>query len=347
MRLLAAVALFTSVAVCLGATDADWEAVLALEKGPSQQPSDLREAKTIALEHLALQRRALEQFVAKHPGDGRVVDARISLASLHATSGKIDSRQSRIDEAMRQFQAIENDASLPPDKRAEAGFRRVSLLLQSLDGQEGHRRGDFVNAARNFVTRHPRDPRGPRLLVEVATICDDDPKLKRELLKRAASQSVDASLKSRITDDLKRLELLGRPFELEFPVLGGGGFRTSAMRGRVGVLVFWSADSVPSILWMRHFRRGLAKFPSDRLAIATMALDSDRQLVDGAVKQLGIAHWPTGFDGKGWESPIARACGINALPTVFVLDQRGVLRSINARNNYTSLLTSLLVSPAR
>jgi hypothetical protein len=40
--------------------------------------------------------------------------------------------------------------------------------------------------------------------------------------------------------------------------------------------------------------------------------------------------WPMAWDGKGWESPLARDFGINALPTVWLLDSHGKLRSLNA-----------------
>jgi hypothetical protein len=331
----------------MASPEADWEGVLALENGPSKQPASVREAKLLALEHLAKQRQALKGFLDKYPQVDKTIDARIRLASLQATSGKIDEKQSLIDEAMRQFQAIERDTAIPLEKRAEAGFRRVCLLLQSLDGMEDLRRGDFVNAAKNFEIRYPRDSRVPRLLVEVATICDEDPSLKRELLERADSYPGNKSLKARIADDLKRLDLLGKPLDIRFSLLGGGEFNVVAMRGKVGVLVFWSAESMPSILWMRNFRRALSKMPSRKIAIATMALDAESGPVVEAISSLGINSWVNGFDGQGWGSPVARTCGINALPTVFLLDQRGILRSINARYSYASMINTLIVSPPR
>ena len=333
--------------LAIASTDEDWKLILALDEGPANQPSSLKEAKQIAKEHLVRQRQALAAFLSRHPDDPRTVDARIRLASITATTGKVEEKQSWVDAAMREFQVIERDESVPHDKRAEAGYRRVCLLLQSLDGMEGLRRNDFVNAARNFEARYPRDPRTPRLLVEVATICDEDPKLKRDLLERASTRATDASLKARIADDLKRLALLGNPLKLSFPLLDGGTFGTASMRGRVGVLIFWSAESVPSILWMRDFRRAISRLPSARIAVASISLDGDAQGVREALRQLGITDWPTGFDGKGWESPVARECGINALPTVMLLDQQGVVRSVNARYSYDSLINSLIVSPPR
>ena len=333
--------------LAIASTDEDWKLILELDEGPKSQPSSLKEAKQIAKEHLVRQRQALAAFLSRHPDDPRTIDARIRLASITATAGKVEEKQSWVDAAMREFQVIERDESVPNEKRAEAGYRRVCLLMQSLDGMEGLRRNDFVNAVRNFEARYPRDPRTPRLLVEVATICDENPKLKRDLLERASTRATDPMLKARIADDLKRLALLGNPLKLSFPLLDGGSFGTTSMRGRVGVLIFWSAESVPSILWMRDFRRALSRLPSAKISVASIALDKDAQGVSEALRQLGITDWPTGFDGKGWESPVARECGINALPTVMLLDQRGVVRSVNARYSYESLINSLIVSPPR
>ena len=51
--------------------------------------------------------------------------------------------------------------------------------------------------------------------------------------------------------------------------------------------------------------------------------------------------WPVAFDGKGWESPLVRGLGINALPTVWLLDARGRLRSLNALENTVAQIRQL------
>jgi len=52
--------------------------------------------------------------------------------------------------------------------------------------------------------------------------------------------------------------------------------------------------------------------------------------------------WPAYFDGKGWESPLARSLGINALPSVWILDKKGILRTFNAREGTTNWIQNLL-----
>lgn len=343
-RALTALALLAAAAThASGDADSDWRSILALDAGPPEQPTDLATARTLAIRHLALTRARLEGFLAEHPDDPRAIDARIRLASLDAAAGAIENRQSLVDGAIRSLAAIEADRSASRDQRAEAGFRRVCLVMRSLRTQTARRRADIVAAARNFQSRHPGDKRIPALLAEVATICDGDPALKRRLLEEAAKSSPAPPLARRIADDLRRLDLLGKPLDLEFTTLDGTPWSTTSMRGRVGILVFWSADSAPCLLWLDEFRRGLGAGGSGDLAIATYALDPEPDPVRAALADLSISRWPTGWNDKGWEGRIPRACGINALPTVFVLDRKGNLRSINARHSLDSWVRQLVV----
>ena len=327
----------------LASPDEDWNAVVALDAGPGSKPKNLEEARALAKKHLQRQETLVSEFLEKNPSDPRSHEARMRLASLLAAIGKMDIRQSQVDESMRLLQALEKDPSAPREVRAEAGFRRVSLLMQSLQGQENERRRDIVAAARNFQNRHPGDRRAPRLLVEVATICDNTPPLKRELLDEARRLSSEPALNRRIADDLQRLELLDKPFALEFPTVQGGRFNIAACRGRIVLLVFWSTESLPSLLWIDEFRQALGQLPADKLAIATISLDQNKSRLSEVLDGIGIPAWPTACDGEGWKSPLVRDLGVNALPTIFLIDQKGTLRSINARHSYESWIRKLLV----
>jgi len=338
-----AVPLFLAAGLAFATPDEDWNAIVAMDAGPGEKPKNLQEARAIAKAHLARQEDLVSEFLAKNPADPRSSEARMRLASLLAADGKMDGKQSQVDEAMRTLQLLEKDKSAPAAVRAESGFRRVSLLMQSLQGQENERRRDLIAAARNFQARFPGDRRSPRLLVEVATVCDNAPALKQELLEEARRLSSEPALNQRIADDLKRLELLDKPLKLEFPTIQGRSFDLASQRGRIVILVFWSSESLPSLLWIEGFRHALANLPANKLAIASVCLDQNQKPLGGVMEGLGISTWPTACDGEGWKSPLVRGFGVNALPTVFLFDQKGTLRAINAKNSYESWIRKLLV----
>lgn len=338
-----AVPLLLAAGLAFASPDEDWSAIVAMDSGPAPKPKNLQEARALAKAHLARQEDLVSGFLAKNPDDPRSHEARMRLASLHAATGKMDGKQSRVDEAMRTLQLLEKDESAPAPVRAESGFRRVSLLMQSLQGQETERRRDLVAAARNFQARFPGDRRSPRILVEVATVCDNAPELKRELLEEARRLSSEPFLNQRIADDLKRLELLDKPLKIGFPTIQGRPFDLASQRGRIVILVFWSSESLPSLLWIEGFRHALAKLPANNLAMASVCLDQNPKPLGEVMDGLGISTWPTACDNQGWKSPLVRDLGVNALPTVFLFDQKGTLRAINAKNSYESWIRKLLV----
>lgn len=328
---------------CAFATpDTEWAAIVAMDAGPAKKPASRDEAVLLARAHFAKHKQLIDTFLAKYPSDPRAFDARLRLAAILAAAGKMDNMQVQIDESMRMLAALEKEQGAPAEKRADAGFRRVSLYLQSMIGRENEMRDSIVDSARNFVAKYPGDRRGPRLLVEVATVCDGDPALKRKLLTDARDLSHEEALNHRIADDLVRLNLLDKPLHLKFPSVQGGTFDTATLKGNVVVLVFWSVESPHSLMWMQTFRRAVAKLPKENLRIATISLDSDEKALLQRLKEFQMEDWPTNFDGKGWDNAIARPIGINSLPTVFVVDKSGVLRALNARDNYETWIRKLL-----
>jgi len=328
---------------CLAASpDEDWAAIAAMDAGPKKKPASRAEALYLARAHFTSHKRLIAQFLTNYPNDPRAPDARMKFAGILAATGNMDGTQGPVDEAMRILMALEKSPDATSVQRADAGFRLASLYLQSMRGREAEMRSSIVDAARNFVVKYPGDRRGPRLLVEVATVCDHDPALKRTLLERARELSAEESLNHRIADDLLRLDLLGKPLEVKFPTAQGGHVSVAAQAGRVVILVFWSAESPACLLWLKNFRRSLDSLPKKELSVATVCLDTDRAVVGQGLKEFQMDDWPAGFDGLGWDSPTVRSLGINSLPTVIVLNRKGIVCSINARDNYEVLARRLL-----
>jgi len=324
---------FFPLAALADSPDGDWTAIITMDAGPQKKPTDRNEARTLAKTHFAVHRQAIEKFLEKYPNDPRVPQARMKLADILAATGNMEGIRQQIEQAAKILTELESSGSTPPNLRADAAFRRISLFLQSTRGHEVELRSTIVQTARDFVKKYPDDRRGPRLLVEASSVCDNAPDLKRELLVQARDLTNDAPLKRQIADDLGRIDRLNLPLDLRFPTIQGKDFDVANNKGKVVVIVFWSAESPHCILWMPKFRKAIASLPRDRFIVATVSVDTNRAELDRRRTEFGLADWPTFFDGKGWESPTIRQLGINALPTVFVIDKSGLLRALNAQNN--------------
>ncbi len=321
--------------------DEDWAAITALDSGPVKKPASAEEARQLARAHLLRQRTALEAFLTRYPQDPHTFDARVRLASIWATEGAMNSNPGQVDKALRALTELEKTPNISFEKRADAGFLRASVFMQSKNTQGDSGRDAIILTARNYAAQYPGDRRGSRLLVEAATLCDDSPKLKRDLLDQALAGTREEALKQRISDDFKRLDQIGRPLSLRISSIRGPEINFTALRGKVVVLVFWSTTSPHSLIWLRDFYEAFGALPQSQISVITINLDTDRTALDQKLPILPPS-WPIHFDGKGWEGPIVRSLGINALPSVWILDKKGVVCTINAKENYQTWIRQLL-----
>ncbi len=313
--------------------NSDWAVIVKLDAGPTGAPTSREDALRLAHEHFARHRAALNAFIAAYPNDPRALDAQLRLTSIRAAAGEMDKKPTEVQAALLELMALEKSKTVPRTRLPDVAFRRISLQMQTFQGRPDEIREAVVTAARNFAARFPDDKRAPRLLVEAATQCDDTPRVMRDLLTSAQLLSKEPALDARIADDQRRLNALDRPVKARFGTIQGGIIDLAALRGNVVVLLFWAAESPPSLLWMREFRDAIAKIPPEALRVVMVSLDENRKDLDEAIRLFDL-KWPVNFDGKGWENAVARPLGINAIPTVWILDKKGILRTLNARESY-------------
>ena len=330
--------------------DEAWANIEMLRKGPGVPPADageqvVREARA----HLAKQEQALKDFLVAYPADPRRHEATIELAGVTADIGVSLSDRNRIEAAIRSLAGVERDKSAPSKARADAAFQRITTTMQTVNmaaaarpGETGNARNLIYDSAGNFASRYPEDRRAARLLAVAATLFDDMPERKRKILEQASVVARDEPTRQRIADDLKRLDLLGKTGEISFDTIQGGNFSLAKQRGKVVVLVFWAGWSPPSVASLAELAQDAANWPGDRVSLASVSLDEKKENCTETLRVLGITAWPTACSGKVWQDPVARALAINALPTVFIYDTEGKLRSLNARDNCGAIVRKLI-----
>jgi len=330
--------LFTFFAMGVSALQADWAQVTALDLPVTKLSPDPLKARLALKDRFETQIAVNEAFLKEFPNDPHVYDSKVRLAVAKARLGSLEQNDLMVESALDQLSLLEKNA---PDEnqRAEASFRRISLQWQNLGKDPDQRRERAVLSAKVFAQQFPQDRRSPRLLAEAASLCDNHPEEKRQLIELALGLSKEAPLTLRLQDDLKRLNQLGNPVALQFTDTQGNAVDLAKYRGKVVALVFWAAESAPSLLWMRDFSIYASGVPD--LKVVGISLDHEKSDLDAAMNTLKI-DWPMDFDGKGWQSSVTRQFGINAIPTLWLIDRHGILRAINARDNYQFLINSLL-----
>ena len=334
------------------ASDADtaWAAIEKLRQGPGRPTADAPEEVVQRMRaHLAAQERTLGEFITRYPDDPRRYEAEIEYAGVMSTLGASLSDRLRVEKSLQRLAALERAKTAPFQIRADAAFQRITTTMQTVNlaaaerpGETARAKNTILESAQNFAGTYPDDRRAARLLAEAATLLDDQPSRKRKVLEQAQSLARDEATKQRIKDDLTRLGLLGQQTDLSFDTLRGGRWSLADQRGRVTVLVFWAGWSPPSVAWLAEFAKFARGLPDGLVSVATVSLDQQVGNARETLDKLGLSTWPTACSGDGWDDPLVRRLGINALPTAFVFDKEGRLRTLNARRGYESLIRQLV-----
>lgn len=317
--------------------DEDWAKIEALDRGPGQLSENSVQARAVVAAFLQKQEELLRAFLAGHREDARATDAKLRLAHLLAVKGDMQADQKLTAQAWSLLGELEKTA--PPERRADVDFARISILMRTIDLREPGVEQKLLGQLQGFEKKYPQEKRLPALLVEVATLFDEQPRQKRKLLEKALAQCSSEALRQRITDDLKRLDLLGRPLELELELLEGGSFSVANQRGQVVVLCFFAEWSPPSLRALSRLKSAVESVGA--IQVVGISLDPDKQALKARLEAMKI-NWHVSQQAAGWESPLVRSLGINALPTLWAVDKKGCVHVLRAQSNLEAALKQLV-----
>ncbi len=339
--LAAAACLLLSPVIARADAEQDWQTITALDAAPKTEVKSAEQAQQLALQRIDQQEKALRIFIAQNPGSGHAFEAYLRLAHLLVLRGDLQSRPEAYAEAERIYDTLEKQPSTPREKLPEIAYARITMFMHRAPNPDSVTREKLMAYVRKFQRDFPQDHRAAALLAEVATLYDTQPKKKRELLEEALAIADKESLKQRINDDLRRLAMLGKPLTLAFDSVQGAPVDVAACRGKVVLIYFFAGWSRPSAQGLAEVKRIAGLFPENKLQVLGVSLDNNREALTAALAKLGV-NWPVAFDGKGWEGPLVRSLGINALPTAWLLDRSGNLRTLNALNGTESAIRTLI-----
>jgi len=332
--------LFPASPVARAATaDEDWAAVTQAETGARPRPESVEEFRRLMPAYLEGQERALRHFITHHPTDPRVIDARLRLAHVLAGRGELTGQPVFFQHAR---QVIEGTARIAPESRqADVAFASFTLAMRQVTVPTEADRRSLSDQLAAFRRQHPNDRRLAALMTEIATLYDAYPREKEKLLQAALPLAREPALQARIHDDLRRLGMLGRPVPLSGTTPEGVAVDLAAMEGKVVLLYFFAGWSVPSVVGLQELAQLEARLPAGKVAIVGVSLDRSREELEAIFRPLGRS-WPVLLETQGWESPLVRRLAVNALPTLWIIDRKGRLRTLKGGERTEAVVKRLL-----
>ncbi|MCY3885056.1 MAG: TlpA disulfide reductase family protein, partial [Gammaproteobacteria bacterium] len=154
----------------------------------------------------------------------------------------------------------------------------------------------------------------------------------------------------RVSNYIDKLNSFEEPFELSFTDLASGKcIDTNDYRGYVLIVDFWATWCQPCLTFVPYLKRLLSRhsnevqvigISNDDAGLSSDATPEQRLKLEAEVIKCATKHgmdWPILLDSKVHE----KWC-ISSIPTLFVVDQRGILRSLDARRTIAKTVRNLL-----
>jgi thiol-disulfide isomerase/thioredoxin len=146
-------------------------------------------------------------------------------------------------------------------------------------------------------------------------------------------------VKSEANEILRKSDRIGKPFALKFTASDGREVDLEQLQGKVVLLDFWATWCVPCVAELPTVKTAYDRLHSQGFEIVGISLDQDKQALERFLKKSGMP-WPQFFDGGGFNNRLARQFEIGSIPTLWLVDKRGMLRDLESLEDKVRKLLS-------
>ena len=282
----------------------------------------------------------VKEFYAKFPEDARVADAREQEQRLLAMAVQMGDTN-RLKQVEAAEQARLNDPKLSEEDRLEL---RVQQLQRGLDeGKDSTNALPQVEAmVRTLRKEFPNRPEVLGMMMNVAEgwLGKGDFTKTRALAQEVVKADLDPELTGNAKGVLKKLDRVGKPLALKFKGLDGKEVDLGQLTNKVVLVDFWATWCAPCMTELPKVKAAYEKLHAKGFEILGISFDEAKENLERVVQGEKIP-WAQHFDASG-ENPFAKEFDIASIPTMWLVDRKGVLRDLNAREQLAEKVEKLL-----
>ncbi len=140
---------------------------------------------------------------------------------------------------------------------------------------------------------------------------------------------------------LQEISLRSQPLDLKFTALDGRAVDVAKLQGKVVLIDFWATWCGPCVEELPTVLKTYKELHAKGFEVVGISLDGDKAELEAFVKDKGV-EWPQYFDGKGPENEMFIKYKLESIPTMWLLNKKGVVVSVTAFEGLEEQVKKLL-----
>jgi thiol-disulfide isomerase/thioredoxin len=165
-------------------------------------------------------------------------------------------------------------------------------------------------------------------------------------MKNDTATRLVGEIKAQEAADKKLAELEGKPLVITGTTVDGKAFSTADWKGKVILVDFWATWCGPCRAELPRVEKMYTDYHAKGLEVLGVSNDQTADDLQKFLDTETAMAWPQLFDaaaaGKGQWNPITTGFGINGIPVMFLIDKKGVVRTVSARESMEKLIPKML-----
>ena len=234
-----------------------------------------------------------------------------------------------------------------PGRDADQAERMLLTAKWVLAARDPARQAAMADGVAQMVKA---DPTNPDLTQTVLTLSGNaaTPELKQRLQDLALNHMENRTVtayKAQLARQEQVKVVEGKPMVLSGTLPDGKPFTTADWKGKVILVDFWAVWCGPCKAELPRVKKVYADYHDKGLEVLGVDNDETAHAVT-AFTAADDMPWPQLFDAQAaarrkW-NPITTGFGINGIPVMFLIDKKGVCRSVEAREDFEKLIPQML-----
>ncbi len=204
----------------------------------------------------------------------------------------------------------------------------------------------YLTELTKFVEQYPTAPEAAQALLQLALSKEFEEKESEslEFYNRVVKSFAGTDMGEKAAGAVRRLESKGKVLEFQGRTVQGEPFDLTKLQGRPVIIHYWATWCEACKHDMKLLRQLQAKYQSAGLQIVGVNVDSSRSQATGYL-QANSAPWIHLYEDGGLESSgLAKQLGVQTLPMMLLIDDKG---RVVSNNIYAASLDTELAKIAR